>query len=151
MKRQFCSFMLGDTMFGIETSTITEIVARFQVTGVPRAPEFVAGVMNHRGHVITLLLLGSALSLPGYNRRLTEHSTVMFVRNGGDLVGLVVDAIGDVVEVEDADGEPPPESVPATLRQAMSFAYKIPGKLLLGIDLSAVFSLATLSIQARVA
>ena len=142
MKRQFCTFLVEDTLFGVETGAVAEIVARFEVTPVPQSPSAIAGMMNHRGHVTTLILLGVALGLTATGRTKGEKSTVIFMKHEDELVGLVVDEIGDVIEVEDSAGELPPESISLELRQAVTFAYKVPGKILLALKMPSIVHLA---------
>jgi purine-binding chemotaxis protein CheW len=143
VKRQFCTFLVEDALFGIETGAVSEIVARFEITPVPQSPSAIAGMMNHRGHVTTLILLGAALGLAPAGKTKGEKSTVIFMKHEGELVGLVVDEIGDVIEVEDSVGELPPESISPELRQAVAFAYKVPDKILLALKMTSIVHLAT--------
>ena len=63
---------------------------------------------------------------------------IVVVRNGTNPISLVVDRIGDVAEVDDTQFEEPPQTLEATLRSLIVGAYKLPGKLLLSLDVDAV-------------
>ena len=143
MNRQFCTFLVEGALFGIETGAVAEIVARFEVTPVPQSPPAIAGMMNHRGHLTTLILLGAALSLAPTGKIRGEKGTVIFMKHEDELTGLVVDEIGDVIEVEDSAGELPPDSISPQLRQAVAFAYKVPGRILLALKIPSIVHLAT--------
>lgn len=151
--RQFCSFSLGRSLFGIEVNAVTEIVSRFQFTKVPQASVCIAGMMNHRGDIATLVLLGTAIGVESAPRG-SEKNMVIFVQNKslqnkssqsqGELVGLVVDQIGEIIEVGEDETETLPESINPQLRGLLRFACRRRGKLLLALDLDAVFRLPEL-------
>ena len=128
----YCSFKLGDFLFGIETSRVQEVLRGFTVAPVPLASSWVAGLINLRGQVITVLDLKGRLGLA----KDTEASPAFCVilKDQEEWIGLPVDAIGDVIQ-------PPPgsfEEVPATLtgesRRLIRGAYKLKRSLLLTLD-----------------
>lgn len=149
--RQFCSFMLGRSLFGIETTAITEIVSRVQFTPVPQAAPSIAGMMNHRGDIATLVRLGTAIGVESRESS-AEQRLVIFVQNKSshnksELVGLLVDQIGEIVEVdvEGAETEAVPPSIHPQLRGLLQFACRRRERLLLALDLDAVFRLPSLN------
>lgn len=130
--RQFCTFHIADLFVGIDVHHVQEIL-RFQPTSrVPRAPRAVSGLINLRGQIVTTIDLRCRLGLPA---RTDEHPPMnVVVRDLDNAVSLLVDRIGDVLEVADDLCEPPPATVEAHIRSLIVGTYKLPGQLLLVLD-----------------
>ncbi len=88
----------------IDLRRIREILQPLPVTPVPRAPEFLAGIMNLRGDVIPVVDVRKRLGAPGASAR----SKVLVVNVAGRLLGLVVDAVAEVVRIPRSQIGPPP-------------------------------------------
>lgn len=132
MTRQFATFRLEDAHYGIEVACVQEVLSEQPRTVVPLAPPAVAGLINLRGQVVTALDLRARVGLPP--REGDRPSMNIVVRVGDEVVALLVDSIGDVVEVEDKDFESPPDTLGGPLRDLITGAYKLPGHLLLSLD-----------------
>jgi len=108
--REFLSFMLGSEEYALPLARISEIIKPREVTEVPRCPEFVLGIISLRGVVIPVFDLAARLNLGevSWDRR----SRIAIVRReDGELVGLAVDSVQDVVRVLPGDIEPPPPAM----------------------------------------
>ncbi len=96
---QFCTFYLDKLLFGVELKGVQEVMRALDMTRVPLAPAVVSGLINLRGQIVTAVDLRRRLELepspPG-----SETMNVV-VRSEDGPVSLVVDEIGDVVEVEE--------------------------------------------------
>ena len=113
--RQYVTFYLADTLWGVDILQVREILRRVEVATVPQAPSHVFGLMNLRGQIVTLLDLGSRLGHPPTTpdmcivlRTDAELAAVaasleQLEPTGEDSVGVLVDRLGDVVEVADED------------------------------------------------
>ncbi|QIA27872.1 chemotaxis protein CheW [Thermaerobacter sp. PB12/4term] len=100
-------FRLAGEDYGIDVGCVREIITWQQPTRVPRTPPFVEGIINLRGHIIPVLDLRRRLSLPEGSR---ERSTrIVVVEQGTTVVGLVVDAVSEVVRLPAGTIEPPAE------------------------------------------
>lgn len=100
-------FRLAGEDYGIDVDYVREIITWQQATRVPRTPPFVEGIINLRGHIIPVLDLRRRLGLPEGER---DRSTrVVVVELDGTVVGLVVDAVSEVVRLPAATVEPPAE------------------------------------------
>ena len=101
-------------------------------TDVPLAPSHVRGLINLRGQIVTAVDMRARLELP----RRAEGTLPMNVIVRGDDGGqsLLVDEIGDVVEVSDDTYEAPPDTVPTTSRSLLRGVFKLQNKLLLELD-----------------
>jgi purine-binding chemotaxis protein CheW len=129
--RQLCTFFLDGDMFGLPVHDVQEILLLQQLTPVPTAAPAVAGVINLRGQMVTAIELCQCLEYPS---RSLESQVHLVVQLPGEVVSLLVDDVGDVVEVFESDFEPPPQTLPAAMAQLVTGAYKLPGRLVLVLD-----------------
>lgn len=137
---QFCTFVLQDYLFGLEVCAVQEIIRYQEMTPVPLAPAMVHGLINLRGQIVTAIDLRQRLELPP--RPGGELPTNVIVRTTDGAVSLLVDEIGDVVEVDPAAFELPPGTLEGATRQAISGVYKLAGRLLLVLDVTRAVSAA---------
>ncbi len=131
-RQQLCTFLLDGQHFGIEVEEVQEVIRFQDVTPVPRAPEEVSGLINLRGQIITAVDLRVCLHLP--RRESGEPPMNVVVRSDGGPVSLLVDEIGDVVEVQDDWFEPTPDTVQDSSRDLIRGAYKLKDRLLLVLE-----------------
>jgi purine-binding chemotaxis protein CheW len=130
--QQYTTFYLDGQFFGVEATKVQEII-RFQpMTRVPLAAREVAGLINLRGQIVTAIDLRERLHLAA---RVGERQPMnVVVRSAEGAVSLLVDEIGDVVEVNEDTFEPPPETVDEVARELVRGTYKLDDKLLLILD-----------------
>ncbi|MDM8554039.1 chemotaxis protein CheW [Desulfococcaceae bacterium HSG7] len=120
---QFCTFMLEKFLFGVEAHKVQEICLYQEMTRVPLAPPDISGLLNLRGQIITAIELRCKL---GFDPRPDKQKPMNIVlRASSGAVSLLVDEIGDVIEVEDRYFEPPPETLDAELREIVVGVYKL--------------------------
>ena len=92
---QFSSFYLDDTLCGINIEQVQEINENLQITKVPTAPDYVSGIMNLRGQIVTIINLSMKIGLtPSV---IGATSRVVITRSKGEFIGLLVDKIAEVV------------------------------------------------------
>ncbi len=136
---QLCTFNVEQLYVGIEVSCIQEIL-RFQpLTRVPLAPSPVRGLMSLRGQIVPVLDLRERLGLPAASD--DQESFVVLIRTAEGPVSLVVDRVGDVVDVTEDIFEPVPETMQSQLRPFLHGAYKLEKSLLLSLNAHAAVSL----------
>jgi purine-binding chemotaxis protein CheW len=141
---QFATFWLDGDLYGIEVAHVQEVLRSQGLTRVPRAPAAVAGLINLRGQVVTAIELRERLGRPP--REEGTDAVVIVVRLRGEPVSLLVDAIADVVGVDPADFEVPPDTLDGSARELIRGAFKLDGQLLLALDVQeAVSALTTAS------
>lgn len=129
---QYVTFTLDGTLYGITVTRVQEVLRAHTRTQVPRAPETVAGLVNLRGQVVLTVDLRTRL---GLTRREADVDPMMVVvQIGGEAVSLLVDRIGDVVDVADDVFAPPPDTLDPATRQLVVGAYKLAERLLLVLD-----------------
>jgi len=131
--RQLCTFRLAEFTFGIDVQRVQEVLRAQTMTPVPLANDVVEGLINLRGQIVTALDLRRRLELP--LRGPDDEDPMNVVVSGDDgALALLVDAIGDVVEADDATFEPPPDNLAGIARELIRGAYKLDGMLLLLLD-----------------
>lgn len=134
--RSYCTFHLDGLFFGIEVFQIQEVLLYQDMTRVPLAPDMVRGLINLRGQIVTAFDLRRRLELPPLPEGQLPMNVV--VRDEDSLVSLLVDEIGDVVDVDESTFEAPPENVKGVARELTTGVYKLEGRLLLVLDLAKV-------------
>ena len=130
--KQFCTFYLDSHFFGVEVLEVQEIIRSQPMTRLPLAPAVFRGLINLRGQIVTALDLRQRLELPPGAR---DRSLVnVVVKSEGGAVSMLVDDIGDVVEVDASSFEEPPETLCGVARQLVRGVYKLKDRLLLHLD-----------------
>jgi purine-binding chemotaxis protein CheW len=138
--RQFCSFFLDGLFFGVEVEKVQEVIRHQEQTPVPLAPRVIGGLINLRGQIVTAVDLRRRLELS--ERGKDEKSMNVVVRIDDGVVSLLVDEIGDVVEVEAQGFEPPPDTLRADVREMIRGAFELKDRLLLLLDTEKTLHLA---------
>ena len=132
-KSQFCTFYLDKLLFGVELKGVQEVMRWLDMTKVPLAPEVVSGLINLRGQIVTAVDLRRRLELEPAPPEIRPMNVV--VRSEDGSVSLVVDQIGDVVEVEEDSFEPPPETLRGTVRNMILGVHKLDNRLMHVLDI----------------
>jgi purine-binding chemotaxis protein CheW len=129
---QFSTFFVADLFFGVDVLNVQEVL-RFQpMTPVPQAPEVIEGLINLRGQIVTAIDMRRRLGLPP---RAGDKSPMnMVVRTSDGAVSLLVDEIGDVLDMDDATYERTPENLDPSARELIRGVYKLRDRLLLVLD-----------------
>jgi len=125
---QFCTFYLDGLLFGVELKGVQEVIHSLDMTQVPLAPAVVSGLINLRGQIVTAVDLRRRLELKPAPPEL--HVMNVVVRSDDGAVSLLVDEIGDVVEVEESTFEPPPETLRGTIRTMILGVHKLDNRLM---------------------
>jgi purine-binding chemotaxis protein CheW len=129
---QFCTFYVRGMFLGLEVTCIQEVIRAQPLTVVPLTQPVIAGLMNLRGQIVTAIDLRHRLGLPP--RAPDERPINVVVRTPDGAVSLLVDEIGDVIEVSDDAFERPPETLGDDARALIRGAYKLKDRLLLVLD-----------------
>jgi purine-binding chemotaxis protein CheW len=103
---QVASFRLGMDLYAVDIMRIKEIIRPQKLSGLPKAPDFIDGVISLRGMVIPVVDMRKRFDLP--DRAVTSLTRLLIVKVVGQLVGLVVDDVTEVVTVPVKDIKPPP-------------------------------------------
>jgi purine-binding chemotaxis protein CheW len=130
---QFCTFYLDKLLFGVELKGVQEVIRSLDMTRVPLAPSVVRGLINLRGQIVTAVDLRRRLEFEP--RPAGQLAMNVVVRSQDGAVSLLVDEIGDVVEVEEDSFEPPPETLRGPVRTMILGVHKLNDRLLHVLDI----------------
>jgi purine-binding chemotaxis protein CheW len=139
-EQQYCTFYVDGHYFGVDVLKVQEIIRYQEMTRVPLAPPEIRGLINLRGQIVTAIDLRRRLEL---NDRPADQLPVnVVVQTDDGAVSLLVDEIGDVLEVPETLFERPPETLKGTPRELIRGAYKLKEGLLLILDTERTVCLA---------
>lgn len=140
MERQLVVFKLANEHYGLDIAMVESIIKMQSITVVPHVPHFVEGVTNLRGTVLPVMDLRKRFGLPG--AEVTSETRIVVVELNGLTVGMIVDAVTEVLRVLEEAIEPP-ASLIATLDSAfITGIAKIGERLVILLDLSKVITVA---------
>jgi purine-binding chemotaxis protein CheW len=130
--KQFCTFFVNGLYFGVEVLKVQEVIRFQDMTRVPLTTANIQGLINLRGQIVTAIDLRHRLELPP--RASGELPMNVVIRSDDGAVSLLVDEIGDVVEINDDARERPPETLRGVARELILGVYKLKDRLLLILD-----------------
>ncbi len=131
MARQLCTFYLNGLYLGVDVTRVQEVIRYQDMTRVPLAAPEVRGLINLRGQIVTAIDLRTRM---GFAPLADAQPMNVVVRGLWGNVSLLVDQIGDVVEVNEQTFERLPETVAAASRELFLGVYKLNRQLLLVLD-----------------
>jgi purine-binding chemotaxis protein CheW len=138
MDRQLVVFELATEHYGVDIGAVQSIIKMETVTVVPRAPAFVEGVINLRGTVLPVLDLRLRFGLAA--EEATKDTRIVVVEIDGTEVGMVVNAVSEVLMVGDEEIEPPSPVVTTVDSAFITGIAKVGGRLIILLDLTKVLS-----------
>lgn len=130
--RQLCTFFADGQFFGVPVQQVQEVIRYQEMTRVPLVPPVVRGLINLRGQIVVAIDLRRRLELS--DRAEGQLPMNVIVRTADGAVSLLVDEIGDVLEVEEDTFEGPPETLQAASRELVLGVHKLANHLLLVLD-----------------
>lgn len=138
MSTQMVVFTLSTEAFAVEVSSVEAIIKLQAITKVPHAPAHVVGVTNLRGNIVPVIDLKKRLSLSETESTSDTRIIVAIVQDSK--IGMVVDTVSQVVEIEDSQIEPTPQISTSIDSTYIRGIVKIENLLVIMLDLAKVFS-----------
>ncbi|MBD5558724.1 MAG: chemotaxis protein CheW [Desulfovibrio sp.] len=135
---QLVTFSIGDEEFGVNILKVQEIIRTMEITKVPRAPEFVEGVINLRGKVIPIIDLRRRFGLAP--KAHDKNTRIIVIEINNIIVGFVVDAVSEVLRIPASTVEPPPPVVAGVESDYISGVGQLQDRLLIMLDLDKLLS-----------
>jgi purine-binding chemotaxis protein CheW len=143
-ERQFCTFFVDQYFFGIDISHVQEVIRYQEMTRVPLVPRVIRGLINLRGQIVVAIDLRRRLNAP--ERPDDQLPMNVVVRTADGALSLLVDEIGDVLEVQEETFERPPETLQGIARELVLGVHKLPSGLLLILDTEKAVNVADLDV-----
>lgn len=106
---ELATFYLGEALCGMDILKIQEINKHMEMTKVPQAPDYIMGILNLRGQIVTIIDLGKKLGLS--STEMTSKRRNIIVNSQGEYIGLMAARISDVVQADTSRIEPPPANI----------------------------------------
>lgn len=119
---EMATFYVGSALFGMDILKVQEINKILDLTVVPQAPEYVKGILNLRGQIVTIIDLGIKLGLSRIE--VGPDTRNIIVNSKNEYIGLLVDRIGDVERTSEDKIEPPPANIGGVNAQYFEGVYK---------------------------
>lgn len=154
--KQFATFRVDDQLFGVNVLLVREINQQTDSTPVQHAPDHVRGLINLRGDIVTILDLGIRLGLGPREIGPDSHNIILktneelarihmdddvdVLETAVDTAGLLVDAVGDVVTVDEREIEPAPASIGEVGGRFLTGVVKLRRDLLVLLDVAATLA-----------
>ena len=135
---QLVVFELGDESYGVDISRVQDINRMQEITEIPHAPESVVGVINLRGRVIPVIDLRKRFGLPDAVH--TKDTRIVVVHLEGNLIGVIVDAVSQVLRIPADIVEPPSPVLAGVDSRYLRGIAKLDDRLVILLDLDFVLS-----------
>lgn len=133
---QLVSFQLAQEEYGIEITKVQEIILMGEITQVPQTPAYIKGLINLRSTVIPIVDLRLRFSLP--EQPPTDDTRIMVVNVGGKTIGIIVDAVSEVLRISREQIAPPPPTVAALGKDYLVGLAKLEKNLLILLDIEKI-------------
>ncbi|MCX4309601.1 MAG: chemotaxis protein CheW [Desulfovibrio sp.] len=130
---QLVTFRIGEEEFGVDILAVQEIIRMMQITMVPRAPEFIEGVINLRGKVIPVINMRTRFNKPALDQDSNTRIVVMELEN--KIVGFLVDGVSEVLRIPESTVEDPPPVVAGIGSEYIRGIGKLDNRLLILLNL----------------
>ncbi len=136
---ELSTFYLGKALCGMDILKIQEINKDIKMTEVPQSPDYVMGILNLRGQIVTTIDLGKKLGLS--SSELDDNSRNIIVNSKDEYIGLLVDSIGDVIKAEKSKIEQAPANVGEMQGKYFDGVYKLEDNLVGILNLEEVLNI----------
>lgn len=138
---QVATFYVDNLLLGVEIQSVREINRQHAITEVPHAPSFVRGVINLRGEVVTVVDMRRALGLPPLDS--IDDCRTVIIHSQDEVIGLVVDRIADIYQLNTEDVASPPANVGGVDAQMFTGVWTTDERIIVLLDVEAVLSTET--------
>ena len=139
-EQQLVVFDLAHEAYGVDIGTVREIIRMQDVTSVPRRPDYVSGVINLRGRITPVVDLRKRFNLP--ETEISRESRIVVVDIDGQDIGMIVDAVTEVLRISSDQIEPPSNMIAAGGSDYIVGIAKLESQLVLLLDLERVLTSA---------
>ena len=140
-EQHIVGFRVGREIYGVPISSLHEIVRMPEITAVPDAPDYMEGVINLRGKIVSVLDLRKRFGVKTITT--SRRNRILVVEHAGHLAGLIVDSASEVLKIPAADIEPSPSVLQEGGSKWVTGMAKCNGRLIVLLDIAAVLDFKT--------
>ncbi len=133
---QLVSFRLAQEEYGIEITKVQEIILMGEITRVPQTPDYIKGLINLRSTVIPIVDLRLRFGLSQEDP--TDETRIMVVNVAGKTIGIIVDAVSEVLRISHDQIAPPPPTVAGLGQEYLTGLVKLESRLLILLDIDRI-------------
>lgn len=144
--QEYVTATIGGQLFGLPIQSVQDVFLPDRITRVPLAQPEIAGVLNLRGRIVTLIDLHCRFGLEA--RKSDAPCMAIGVEAGGESYGLLIDSIGEVLKLDDALREANPINLDPRLAKVSAGIHRLDGHLLMIIDVERVLDIAKVAMAA---
>jgi len=137
---EYVTIMIGEQLFGLPIARVQDVFMPERLTRVPLASSEVAGVLNLRGRIVTAIDMRARLGLPKADAQRPAMAVGVDLR--GESYGLLIDSIGEVMKLPDADRETNPVNLDPRLAKMASGVHRLDGQLMVVLDVDRVLEIS---------
>lgn len=135
---QYVTVRIGSQLFGLPIALVHEVFVPEAITRVPLAPSEIAGVLNLRGRIVTMVAMRRLLSLPDAE----GAPMAVGIEHHGEAFGLIIDDVGEVLSLDAARREPNPANLDPRWAQVAAGVHRLSGDLMLILNVDLVLARA---------
>ena len=136
---EYVTVTIGDHLFGLPISRVQDVFVPERLTRVPLAPAEVAGILNLRGRVVTAIDMRSRLDFDA--REPGQPAMAIGIEFKGESYGLLVDAVGEVIQLQNSACEAKPSNLDPRLSRVAAGIYRLEGQLMVVLDVDRVLDI----------
>lgn len=142
---QLVSFRLAQEEYGIEITKVQEIILMGEITRVPQTPPYIKGLINLRSTVIPIVDLRLRFGLA--HQEPTDDTRIMVVNVSGKTIGIIVDAVSEVLRIAHDQIAPPPPTVSGLGRDYLTGLVRLENRLLILLQIDKLLSEEDLAVN----
>lgn len=142
---EYITFRIGEEEYCIEITLVREIRRWTNATRLPHAPDYLKGVVNLRGAVVPVVDFSARLGGPATET--TARHTIIIVESGGQTIGLLVDAVSDILAAGEEHMQPTPQIAPREVHEIISGLIVVDDRILRKVMVGSLLSKVVLDEQ----
>ena len=143
---EFVTVLIADQLFGLPISRVHDVFMVDRLTRVPLAPPEIAGILNLRGRVVTMIDMRCRLDLPA--REEGRGNMAVGIEHRGESYGLLIDSVGEVLKISAASRDPNPVNLDPRWARVAEGVVQLEDRLMVVLDVERVPELKTLGLAA---
>jgi len=144
--KEYITAVIGSQLFGLPILRVQDVFMPERLTRVPLAPPEIAGVLNLRGRIVTLIDMRERLGLG--KRDAAVAPMAIGVESRGESYGLLIDSVGEVLKLDDNARESNPVNLDQRLARVSAGIHRLDGQLLMLLDVDCVLDIGIKAIAA---